>query len=201
MRVICKISLLVFLFLSSSCVLTSYMWNRKYTDTVRNFLVGGDGVSVVFLGQKYDYVLFDKSNVLKRILAWKGRSILFINVIKTDLKVDEKNNLYGEVVIEAFFSKLVKRDWVFLQSLGFTRDQESSASALSLRMKVNGVRYLPNPNPGWNLPALNNSYVLSIGITPGKTKSIGMVALTPITMTVDGVILLGKVILSPFRGN
>lgn len=193
-----RILLIALFLISSSCKVTSYMWNRSYNDTIKNFLVSHDGRNVIFLGQKFHYVLSDHTNVLKHILSWRGRSILFIDTEKTDLVLDGKNNLSGKIVIEAFFSKLEKRDWVFLKSLGFVKNKERNA--LALTMDVKGKRYLPR-NLGPNLPYLHHSYVISIRRPPGVKESIGMAALTPITITVDGVILLGKVILSPFSSN
>ncbi|MBU6139967.1 MAG: hypothetical protein KGP29_00215 [Proteobacteria bacterium] len=192
-----KFLLTLLLVTISSCALTSAMWNKKYNDTIRNFFVSADGKYIAFLGQNFHYVLSDDSNILKLILSWNGRSAIFINTEKTELRLDRNNNISGDVVIECFESKtLLKEDRVLLTSLGFRRNNYNGE--LTLRLKISGKRYLPRSDVVYGVSSLRRFYVISIKQGRGVGASIAMTALTPITVTVDGVILLGKIILMPF---
>lgn len=188
------------LLLLASCIsLTKKLWIRTYDENFYNFLVGNDGRSVVFLGKQYHYILHDNSGVLRRLLAAKNlrKSSLFINAKETELKVDLQNRLSGYVIVESFFNALPRRDYVFLRSLGFKSNGEG---VLTLKMNITGGRYLPRHDLGTRLPSLSREYKIPIRYESDSLGNFAKVALTPITVAADATILLGNVILLPFRG-
>ncbi len=194
-----NINLLLFLllFLQTSCV-TKSLWTETYPETFQNFSVSQDGSRVALVGEKYHYVFSDNSGVLKALLTWPDRGLLFIDVSKTHLDVDLNNNVYGYATIESFLNQLRPQQTLFLTSVGF---RSKDGSALFLRMPLRGRRYLPRNDLQVFLPRLNRPYVVDINHEQGVLRKAGNLALTPLTVTADSVLLLGKIALIPFRGN
>lgn len=191
-------SLIAAFLLLASCGLTKSMWDKKYDETFRQFLVSKDGQYVVFLGKNYHYIFTDNSSAIKELLLWPNRNCLFINVEKTFLKLDLKNNVTGHVVIESFFNRLPHDDYEFLRSLGF---RSENGKALSMKINLVGKRYLPRDDLGKHLPELDRTYILPIRYSSTFWGNIGKVALTPITVAADATILIGEIVLHPFRAN
>jgi hypothetical protein len=174
------------------------MWDKKYNETFRQFLVSKDGQYVVFLGKNYHYIFTDNLSAIKELLLWQNRNLLFINIEKTFLKLDLQNNVTGHAVIESFFNKLPRADYEFLRSLGF---RSEDGNALSLKINLVGKRYLPRDDIGEYLPMLDRTYIVPVHYSSTFWSKVGKVALTPITVAADATILIGKIVLQPFRGN
>lgn len=193
-----KFLFVALLFLLTSCAVTKSVWDRQYDETFRKFLIKPDG-GIVFLGNKYHYVITDKSDAIKELLVSPSRGFLFINVEKTYLKVNLKNEMSGYITIEAFFSKLPPQNYEFLRSLGFRRDEESMA--LTMKLSFAGNRYLPRDDPGRFFPILDRTYIIPVHYSSGVVGTTGKVVLTPFAVIADSVILLKNIVLLPFRGN
>jgi hypothetical protein len=186
----------------SSCTITSALWKNGYEDRIEHFVVSQDAKYIVFLGNNYHYILYDPKGFLKDILSWNMRDILIINTEKTNIRVDEENNLTGEVFLETVNKNFLREDWAFLQAVGFKYDQKKEI--FSLKFKVAGRRYLPRLDQDINiahLPELSVPYQFFINEKMGSVRKAGAVALTPITITLDGVLMMGKIVLMPFSGN
>ncbi len=197
-KAVLKIFALIVFFLFTSCV-TKALWSKPYyNETFRQFLISNDGKLIVFLGKNYDYIFSDDSDVIKQILRSNRRDLLFINVKKSNLNLDRYNNIYGEVYIETFDLKLPRRDFAFLEALGFRSTDDQT---LSLKLKVVGKRYLPRDDLGQYLPELDRTYVVPIKYKPGSLVNLAKVSLTPLSISADAVIVIGKSVMAPFRGN
>ncbi len=189
--------LLSSLLLINSCV-TKSLWQKTYPETFQNFSVSRDGSRVALVGAKYHYVFTDNSGILRSLLTWQERGLLFIDVSKTRLKVDLDNDVYGYATIESFTNQLRPEQFLFLTSMGF---KNKDGSALFLKLPLQGKRYLPRNDLQVFLPRLSRPYVVDVNYEQGILKKAGNVALTPLTVTADSVLLLGKIILFPFSSN
>ncbi len=197
-----KFFLVLSFFLLASCTITSALWKNGYQDRIENFVVSKDARYIVFIGDNYHYVLYDPRGFLKDILLWNMRDILIINTDKTTITVDEKNDLAGEIFIETVSKIFLREDWAFLQAVGFKYDKKNDL--FFMRVKLNGKRYLPRFDQDIstaNLPELSVPYQLFINEKMGPLKKVCAAALTPITVTLDGVLMMGKLVLQPFIGN
>lgn len=191
-----KLLILCALLFQISCALTSALWNDSYDETFKDFLVSQDGRYVVFLGHEYSYVLADDLGIMKEILAWKERNLLFINIDKTNFVVDHRNQVKGYVIIECVYNNITPDQEIFLKSMGF---RGKGHDPLSLKLELRGVRYQPLSDSVVHAPAkLNRTYIISVHQQPGFGKRVGEVALTPITVVADSVLLFGKILLLPF---
>jgi hypothetical protein len=201
-QVIRKFLLFAFLFLLFSCGITKAMWKQGYQERIQYFAVTSDKKNIIFIGNDYHYVLTDDSSALKDLLAWQLRGFLMINTEGTKLKVDGKNQITGEVFIETVSANVSREQWSFLQASGFKRSK--AGDSFFLKIKVSGERYLPRFEQDLsksNLPALTMPYKIFITEQRSKLKTACIAALTPITMTLDGALTIGRVVLWPLSGS
>ncbi len=181
------------------CSLTSSLWYSSYEETFEYFLINRNGSMIVFLGDRFHYVMQDRTGIMKKLLIWPKKKLLFINTEKSKLNLDLKNNVDGYVTIESFYNNISARDERFLYSLGFRK--EDKYTPLRLRLKVSGKRYLPRADLGYNLPGFNRKYTMKVYYDSHLAGKIGKAALTPVTVAADATIIIGNVLLLPFRGQ
>lgn len=184
---------LITIILLGSCSITKSMWNKHYDEIFQAFLITKDGSQVVFLGENYHYIFDDQSNVVKKILFWPHRNILYIDPSQTYLKLDKDNNVSGSVVVRSIFGDLVREDSNYLASLGFAKDQDGS---IFIKLPIYGKRYLAN-NIHYHTAFLNKEYVLEVKLNLTPTEKLARAAVTPITAAIDATLWLGKTMLIP----
>lgn len=181
----------------SSCV-TQYLWgDNHYQENIDQFLVGADGRYVALVGEKYHYVFSDNTSKLKELLALNQRGVLRINVKKTYLKLGRNNNIRGHLVISGPFSILPPEDKRTLVLLGIEPDKNDD---VTIELELTGKRYLSR-YLGHNATAQSNSsYSITIYYKEQSsvTKDVGKAAITPIAVTLDAVLLIGKVVVKTF---
>ena len=190
--------LVVILLFCVSC-LTKKVWNQSYKENFNQFLISQNGKMVVFLGSKYHYIFHDNSKTLERLLKWPNRRNLFINTQETKFKLSKRNIVTGYVTVESFYNTMPAQDHEFLRALGFRRKDKYLAPKIKLMMK--GKRYLPRADLGYNIPQFQRSYMIPIYYKGDTIDNIKKVAITPITIAADSTFIIGKIILSPFRGQ
>lgn len=191
-----------FLFLSlllqQSC-LTKAIWGDKhYNERIEKFLIGEDGRYVVFVGSEYHYVFTDNSGLLKTIISLKQKDVLTINTQKTHLKLESNNDIKGYLVLHGPFEILPPEDVVVLESWGFRADKNDD---VSIKIKLTGRRYAAR-----YLGNLQGSSVMDTRYTipiyyndSGFVKGIGKAAITPVAVGLDAVLLIGKIVVAPFK--
>lgn len=191
-----KLLILLILFFNSSCI-TGYMWGgTTYREPISQFLIGQNGRYVVLVGNDYHYVLIDDSKIFSQILRLKQRNILTINSKKSKLSLADNNELSGHLTIKGPFSVLPLSDAALLTSLGFRPDDDDE---VTIKIKLDGRRYAARYLGGQNLTKSNNTFMLPVTYyNSGFTKNIGKAAITPVTVGLDAVILIGKAIVYPF---
>jgi hypothetical protein len=198
MRKHVALALIAFSIFTTSCNgLTKKLWNwHGYEENFKHFLINQQNGYVVFLAQKFHYIFIDNSNLMKNILLWQDRRTLFIDTSETEIHVDKNNQASGEVMIRSFSENLMPHREAFLINHGFKRDNKG----WYLKLKIFGTRYLANPNIHGNFPQLDLSYKIKIAEDLKKGEILTATTLTPIAITADGIITIGKILLSPF-GN
>jgi hypothetical protein len=185
---------IILLFLDS-CITKAVWRNKSYEEKIEHFFVGSDGRYLVLVGQKYHYVFTDNAGLFKAILSLKQKGVLTLEQNKTYLKLDSNNNIAGSFVIEGPFSVLPREDMYLLTSLGFKPDKHDN---LSIEIELVGRRY-SSKYLGQALSKSNSTYKLLIYYDDSSlTEGLGKVAITPVTVTLDAVLLIGKIIIYPF---
>lgn len=193
-KILTNLFLILTLLFQSSCI-TKYVWGDAfYEEEVEQFFVGADGRSIAFIGTNYHYVFSDNSGLLRNILTLKQKGILQINPQKTHLKLEKNNEVGGFLVLEGPGSVLPREDQRTLKAWGFLPDRKD---LITIKVKLLGRRYAPR-FLGQNFDKMENPYILQIYYSDSNlVKDVGKAAVTPIAVTLDAVILVGKVVLYP----
>lgn len=188
-----KLLLCVILFCNSSCV-TKYLWGDKvYHEKINQFLIGEDGRYVVMIGE-YHYVFTDNSRIFSKILSLKQVDILTVNVNKSYIKLSSNNDIRGFLTFEGTFSILPIEDIGVLSALGYRPDKNDK---VSIRVGVQGRRY-SSKYLGPSVTQSNIILDIPISYSDSNTaKDIGKAAITPITLGIDAVLLIGKIVIAP----
>lgn len=179
--------LLLLIFLISSCEIdgTKRLWSRNwsYRDYINSFLISEDGTTIVFVGEKYHYVLIDKSEIIKDLLTWNGRKKLIIHTSNFIAGFD--NSIELEANISSVPTNFTNDESNFLRKVGFSEANKRFFK----NIKLNGKRYLPRSGVDYNKFS-SLSKKISIDV---KYNSYGQVmlktALTPLTVTSDTISL------------
>ncbi len=182
------------LLLQSSCI-TKFIWGDKsYNEEIEQFFVGADGRYIAMIGTHYHYIFTDNSGLLRNILSLNQKSVLVVNQEKTHLKLSANNDVAGELVLEGPASVLPREDIKALRSWGFIPDRND---VMSVKIILSGRRYAPRylgPNPA----KLNEPYNIKVYYHDSNVvKDVGKVAVTPIAITLDAVLLIGKIVVAP----
>jgi len=188
--------LLCFLLLLNTSCLTKYVWGDKtYIETINQFLLGSDGRYVVLVGTEYHYILTDNLGIFQKILSLKQEGSLTINAEKSHLKLDSNNEIEGHLTIEGPFSILPFEDVALLTSMGIRPNKHDEISIkINLKGRKYSARYL-----GQVPSSSSTSYRIPISYDDsGLVTNVGKAAITPITVGVDAVLLIGKVVVYPF---
>ena len=147
----------------------------------------------VFYGKKEKGELDD--NLIKNILFWQNRKILYIDSDNSVIKIEKNNKIRGDIVIRSFGKNLNYQNKNFLNQNGFKQNNEE----WFLKLKIHGTRYLADENIKGYLPQLDLNYKIKI-VQPLSLKSKFIaITLSPITLGIDGVMTIGKILLFPFR--
>jgi hypothetical protein len=190
-----KILILALLFIQTSCVTKALWGDKEYKERISQFLVGTDGRYVVFVGDNYHYIFTDNSETLKAILSL-GKNIVKIDTKATRLKLDKNNNVDGELVMVGSSLSLTPQELYSLRMIGIYPDRYNE---ILVRMKVSGRRYAAK-YIGSTQGQLSNSQVVTIRYNDSNAiKDVGKVAVTPIAVGVDAVLLIGKVVVKVFE--
>ncbi len=180
---------------TASCTLTKLVWeDKKYDEKITQFFVGADGRYIVLVSANYHYIFTDNSGLFKEVLSLKQRGVLTINIDETYLKLKSNNEIKGEFVISGPYSILPAEDKVVLTRFGFKPDDNDDISVV---IRLTGRRYVakylgqgaPGPNINYVIPIYYNDSTLA--------KDVGKAAITPITVTLDTALLIGKIIVYP----
>ncbi len=195
MKKLFKSTAFILVLLALNSCLTKYIWGDKsYKEQISNFFIGADGRYVAMLGDDYHYVFSDNTGVLKTILSLKQQGVLTISERKSYLKLQPNNEVSGDLVLEGPFSILDREDAKTLNLMGFTPDRHDT---LTIKMKLTGRRYAAK-YLNQNITGSKTSHTITIYYNDSNAiKDVGKVAITPIAVGLDAVLMIGKIVVYP----
>ncbi len=195
MKKLLKITALFVTLLSLNSCLTKYIWGDKsYKEQISNFFIGSDGRYVAMLGDDYHYVFSDNSGILKTVLSLRQQGVLTISDQKSHLKLQPNNEVTGDLVLEGPFSILDREDARTLNRLGFTPDRNDT---LTIKMELTGRRYAAK-YLNQNISGNKTSHTFTIYYHDSNAmKDVGKIAITPIAVGLDAVLMIGKIVVYP----
>ncbi len=194
-KIICKFLLVLTLILTSSC-LTKALWGDKhYKESVEQFFVSEDGTYFVLIGKEYHYVLNENSGVLREIFNLKNKAAFTIIPEKSHLKLLSNNTISGYITLEAEPVLMPQDEVIKLQRKGFRTNTDG---IFSIKLNLSGRRYISKYLGAKAPSAIDTNLEFKIYYDSNDknlAKDVGKVAITPIAVTLDAVILIGKVVL------
>lgn len=190
-----KILIISTLFCLTSC-LTNFLWGaRTYREEITQFYVGADGRYVVLMGPQYHYVFTDNSGTLREVISLQKGGVLTL-AEDTTFELDSNNNVSGEIVLSGPADLLSAQDAFKMQALGFI---PNSKNQLNIKMKLQGRRYSARYLSGVDSQPVKRYYItINYRQETGVAESVGKAAITPVAMTLDAALLIGKVVIYPF---
>lgn len=190
-----KILLILLLVFTNSCITKAIWGNKSYVEEIGQFYVGNDGRYIVLIGPNYHYVFTDNSGMLTNIMSLEQRGILTINDKETYIKLEDDNSLSGYITFKGPYSVLPTTDMYKLQSLGIYPNKENDAV---VKISVMGRRYVAR-DLGFKTPTASNFIRVRYKKDTSLFGGVGKAAITPVAVTLDAVLLIGKVAMIPFR--
>ncbi len=184
--------LVLVLFVQSSCVTQALWGDKSYEEKITQFFVGSDGRYVVLVGEKYHYIFADNSGVLKVILSSGRNNALTIKPDQSYLKLSSGNEVKGDLVMGGPSSLLSAEELQALERLGV---RPNAKGDLLVYINLSGRRYAAK-YLGDGLNRSNTTQIITIYYRDSNlVKNVGKIAVTPIAVGLDAVLLIGKVAL------
>ena len=191
-----KILTIFSLLLTPSCFnATHKLWHiHDYVEDFQHFFISQDRKFVVFVSEEFHYVFDDYSEILENILSVDYRKNLFIDIDESYIEIDKSNNINGYIVFDIFNEKLNQELEFFLTKLGFYKNSEGMTKKFFLK----GKRYISRDKFIESLPSLDQKYPIEIRVKLTKGEDFIATIISPLTITADGLIAIGEIILNPF---
>lgn len=162
-------------------------------EKVSGFFASVDGKKLVVLGTDYHYVM-DQIGDLPQVLQSPLKPRLNAEFSYFDL--DHDNHVFGQVTLQ-LKGKVSDAERQQLQMEGF-ECKGFQEEVWTKVYKVRGTRYLAK---GFELPAsvskFNHDYEIIVRESHSPGVKRAMVLLTPVTLAMDGVLVLGGIVLAP----
>lgn len=195
-KILHKFLLFLFLISLTSCFQITYkLWHfRNYVEDFQHFFVSNDKKFVVFVSDKFHYVFDNYSGDFEDILALEYNKFLFIDAGESHIEIDKNNFIKGQIVFDIFNEKLNQNLEFFLRKLGFYKTPDGMTRAFDLR----GRRYISHDKFIESLPSFDQKYPIEIHFNLNLGEDLMASILTPLTITTDGAVMIGEVILNPF---
>lgn len=197
----CKILLIsiIAIITLTNCSVTKYLWApKRYSENINKFLIGEDGRYIALIGKDYHYILSDNSRILKDILLIRQKDNIYIDEYETNLKLDRNNQIKGDLVIKGYFLSLSPQDQLKIKKMNAKIDRKDY---FSIKISITGKRYVAR-YLGFEKEAPDISYKIFINYDDSSlSKDVGRIAATPIAVTLDAVLLIGKIVLIPLSGG
>lgn len=186
------------LLLLNGCITKALWGDKRYDEKIDQILIGADQRYMILVSADFHYVFTDDSGVLRSILSLKNKNSLTMNTQKTYIKLHARNELDSDFAFEGYADSLVPEDLYTLEALGFKSDKNGN---INVSLKLHGRRYAAK-YLGQNMSTISANYVIPIYYTDSNlAKGIGKAAITPLAVTLDAVLLIGKVMVYPLSSN
>ncbi|SEB13561.1 hypothetical protein SAMN05660964_03747 [Thiothrix caldifontis] len=164
------------------------------TEKINSFLITPDKATLVVAGEQHHFI-FPLNEPLKSVLQWNGRAKLTPTFDK--FTVNAGQSVSGSYTLQADVGKLTVEEHQFLTQRGFSQQ----GNTVAYRANIQGTRYLAGSVKVPQTAFFRQPYELTVAAPDGIADTAAKIALTPLTLTADGVTaVLGGIVLAPFFG-
>ena len=163
------------------------------SENLKSFLITQDAQTLIIAGEEHHFI-FPLGQPLKTLLTWQGRAKLTPSF--QNFEVDKGQTISGYYTLQAQITQLDTTEQAFLRQQGFKPNAAGDQLAYSADIK--GTRYLAGSVKVPQTAYFRQPYRIDVTEPEGAGEAIGKLALTPVTLAVDGVsMVLGGVVLIP----
>lgn len=176
-------------FLQTGC-LTGAMLRRNHFefDKIYQFLIADNKSTFLVIGERAHYV-FPLSTDLGRILSWSGSSKLNANFYHVNASGED---ISGHYYLQADGKTLSPSERSELTAMGFSTEKENT-DTLTYSAEITGKRYDAGKHPTASAQSFNKPYHLQISEKDSAGVYAGKLALTPVMLAADGVLIIGGI--------
>ena len=167
------------------------------SEEIKSFLITQDGQKLIIAGEEHHFI-FPLEQPLKSLLTWQGRAKLTPSF--DDFNIEEGQKIHGYYTLQAKIAQLTDSEQTFLRQHSFKPN--NTGDQLEYSSSIDGTRYLAGHVKVPQTAYFQHPYTIKITEPEGPEAKIGKIALTPITLAVDGVTaVLGGVVLMPLLAS
>jgi len=170
----------------SGCLTAKLYAPRTYDETALSFLVTEDGSHLVVLGEKYHYIFYNVSPLLKQILLSPLHLRTVVVAYLANFEVSGNNVVTGDYTLSL-------SDQASNEQRNSAIDAGFVPPDVTLSGHLKGVRYSAE---GFRSTGQTQEFAHRYGATVREQRSTtAKVLLTPVTVAADGALILGGLFL------
>lgn len=176
----------------SGCVVTKSLFkDTVYHEKLSTILISEDLRQIVFMGAAYHYIFEAPAGIVESMSSGFHQNI---TATFDDFHVDSKGVVTGAVLLR-LSAQASDAEKISAARLGYTRTTSGTALyCCEYAQRISGIRYEAN-NVLPTLPSqkLNRTYDITITAEQSTAEKAAKTLLTPITATVDGLLVIGAI--------
>lgn len=162
------------------------------TENINSFLITEDGHTLIIAGDEHHFI-FPLGEPLKSLLTWPGRGKLQPSF--TNFEVNAGQSIQGHYTLSVDLAQVTAAEQQFLHQQGFA---PAGYGKLAYEADIKGTRYFAGSVRVPQTARFRQPYPLKVREPEGAPEQLAKLALTPVTLAVDGVtVLLGGAVLAP----
>jgi hypothetical protein len=176
--------------LLTGCLTNALLREHRYGESVSSILISADKKYLVFVGTKYHYI-FDAPAILVKTIG--SRLHASIHGSLGLFTVDEVGTTTGEYTL-MLLSTASEQDRLTASELGFRQRRPTlDRSPYEYSGRLFGRRYAANGLQPGKEQRLNRTYTVYVSAEQSRIERSAKLLLTPLTLTVDGVLAIATV--------
>jgi hypothetical protein len=169
----------------SGCLTEKLYQPTSYSEEVSTVLISQDGKKLVFISKRYHYI-FDAPEIVVQTLHSPFHAA--VSATLHDFVVHADGSVSGKLSLIIMKGKSTEEDKAAALAVGYETTVAGGAHAT---VELKGMRYSAGDVkvPG-TMEQLNQKYQVSLTVEPGPGGKAARVLATPITVAVDGALIL-----------
>lgn len=178
--------------LMNGCVTSALFKTSAYTERVSSVLISEDNTKLVVIGQNYHYI-FEAPKVLVKTLQARFHKNVSAEIGSFGVDANGKVSGVLTLVLDGRASEQDRQDAL---ALGYTSKllKSDSKYASEYRFELTGARYKAGGvEPKLIAQKLNTTYSVYVTVAPSAFEQAGKVLLTPVTVGIDGILIIGSI--------
>ena len=189
------------IFLSMGCVTKQVLKTKydysSYNEQIISFYLNPKGDEIVFIGKEYHYIFNRDTKAFIELL--KNRDILKLEQknLEINTRVEENTLVRSDIVVRFMERDLTQKQKLWLQA-NFMQIRGRGEISYVKDYHIRGNRYLSNPNVNAKVEKLKHTLEVKIDEAHKKSgDTLRKIAMTPLAVAGDAVLIAGVVVLSP----